>query len=116
MSYTTRVISEAANNKWKFNEFTQDQYRINVNELVNAELYVRLSAMSAKSIDYLKKHYTPQEVRRILLGADPMKYTSGKFVTGECTAPRKENRGIDYNISGKKYYCGSTLYAVVGAE
>lgn len=95
MYYTTRVISETANNKWKFKQFTNGQYRINVNELVNAELYVHLSAMTPKSIDYLKKRYTPQEVRGILLGADPKKYTSGKFVTGECTAPRKENRGIE---------------------
>ena len=91
-----------------FNKFTQAQMMINVNELVNAELYNRVSLISCNSIKYLKQHHTPQEMRGVLLATYPYKYCDGKFVKDEVTAPRKENRGISNTTFIKKNWNGNT--------
>lgn len=63
--------------------------KTNVNELVNAELYAKVSALTGESIAYLKRNYTPQEMRGSLLLCYK-DYYEGPIVEG----PRKKNRGI----------------------
>lgn len=67
--------------------------RTNVNELVNAELYAKVSVVTGKSIAYLKRNYTPQEMRAALL-LRYKEYYEGPLVTRGNTAPHEENRGI----------------------
>jgi hypothetical protein len=82
--------------------FAKSLMRINVNELVNAELYNRVSLITSYSIKHLKKNYTPQDMRGVLLKAHPYNYA----IKSSCAAPRKKNRGIS-DIIGGRYFLGS---------
>ena len=90
----------------RFRCFANSLMLINVNELVNAELYNRVSLITSYSVKHLKKNYTPQDMRAVLLQADPNKYIDGTPIKGSCTAPRKENRGISH-VFGDRYFLGS---------
>jgi len=63
--------------------------RINVNELVNAELYTRVSHESGDSKKYLMQNYTPQQMRGILI-----QNSKNYYAGNACLNPKKINRGI----------------------
>ena len=94
----TRSITQSHNERLAFKQFTKAQFKINVNELVNAELYNRASIISGDTIRSLKTNYTPQQMRAFLLIADSKNYQDGSFVKYDVVAPKKMNRGIDYTI------------------
>jgi hypothetical protein len=94
----TRSTTYIKNERIQFRKFTKSQYRINVNELVNAELYNRASIISGETILFLKNSYSPQQIRAFLLTVQPTNYQDGMYVKYNVTAPKKNNRGIDWNI------------------
>lgn len=98
---TTR--SMIAEERKRFRNFVATLDQINVNELVNAELYNRVSLITSHTIKHLKRNYTPQDMRAVLLKVAPNKYFDGNSVKGECTAPHKENRGIS-RVDSRKYW------------
>lgn len=77
--------------------------RVNVNELIKAELYARVAAGTIYSVAYLKKNYTPQEMRGVLL-QNKRAYYEGELVAKCCCAPKPENRGVepDFNRDGDR--------------
>jgi hypothetical protein len=92
------------NDRMKFRAFTKAQFKINVNELVNSELYNRASMISGDTIRVLKNSYTPQQMRAFLLIADSKQYQDGCYVKYHVTAPKKKNRGIDWDIKVEDEY------------
>lgn len=76
---------------------------VNVNELVNAELYARVATGTVYTVAYLKRNYTPQEMRGVLLQNKRL-YYEGELVAKSCCAPKPENRGveIDFNRNGDR--------------
>ena len=98
------MIDEMAERQ-RFRKFTESLMLINVNELVNAELYNRVSLITSYSMKYLKANYTPQDMRAVLLKVCPDKYIDGRLVKGDCTAPYKQNRGIS-RTDAKSYWVG----------
>lgn len=77
--------------------------RVNVNELVNAELYARVATGTVYTVAYLKRNYTPQEMRGVLL-RNKRVYYEGELVAKSCCAPKPENRGVelDFNHNGDR--------------
>lgn len=67
--------------------------RLNVNALVNSELYAHVSTFSAKTVAYLKRTYTPQQMRGVLLQKKDI-YYHGPEINTSCGAPKKQNRGV----------------------
>ena len=107
MGFTSHSIAMEEELSWQaFSRFANSLMLINVNELVNAELYNRVSLITSYSIKHLKKNYTPQDMRAVLLQADPNKYIDGTAIKGSCTAARKKNRGIS-RVIGNRYFIGS---------
>lgn len=94
----TRSTTYKLNDRMKFRAFTKAQFKINVNELVNCELYNRASMISGDTIHDLKAHYTPQQMRAFLLIADPKQYQDGCYVKYDVVAPKKKNRGINWDV------------------
>ena len=94
----TCSITQSHNERLAFKQFMKAQFKINVNELVNSELYNRASIISGNTISSLKTNYTPQQMRAFLLIADPKNYQDGRYVKYDVVAPKKMNRGIDYTI------------------
>lgn len=107
MAYnSSRYMTVEESSRQQFSRFVNSLMLINVNELVNAELYNRVSLITSYTIKHLKQNYTPQDMRAVLLKTDPNKYINGNAIKGSCTAPRKKNRGISHVI-GNKYFVGS---------
>ena len=107
---TSRSMTEEELSWQHFSRFANSLMLINVNELVNAELYNRVSLITTYSVKHLKKNYTPQDMRAVLLKADPNKYINGNAIKGSCTAPRKENRGIS-SVIGNRYFVGGVPHS-----
>ena len=65
----------------------------NVNELVNSELYVKVAVATGESVTALKREYSPQEMRGVLL-QDFKNYYEGPVIVKDCVSPKKPNRGV----------------------